>query len=652
MQTASLSLVLAGPILRRTQSNEVNLWLATSAVCRVKATLYPHDASPEVLTLNPGEPGLTVIHAGERLHYLLITLRPAQPLPKDSWIRYELALQPADQADGPWLNHQEWAPDLCYEGETTPKFRITLQTHTVLHGSCRKPHFPGPDGLVAADTLLQRVLSNNSDTDLPEWPSVLVMTGDQIYADDVAGPMLSAIHSLVAQLGLPSEQLSALEVGDIDDSTALYAKPTLYQRSRLLPKTETRQGVLDTMFNGVRKPVFTAVNADNHLITLAEVLAMYLLVWSPAPWASIQTEPPQDLNNKQQQQFEAEHQVLEEFTAGLSRVRRLLAHIPTAMIFDDHDITDDWNLNREWEEAAYEHPFSLRVIGNALIGYLINQAWGNQPDLINDEAVEELQAVLDHPGTSEHDSYIEQLLGFEAWDFRWESDPPLIVLDTRTRRWRSESSARKPSGLLDWEALTDLQRGMRGLDRVLLISAAPIFGVKLIESVQALFAFFGKPLLVDSEYWLGHRGTASGILNVFRHRKTPQNFVVLSGDVHYSFVYDVELRGMRGGPDIWQICSSGLKNEFPDGLLRSFDHLNRWLYSPRSPLNWFTRRRKMRVIPRKPEGTAHGRRVLNGSGIGLVELDDTGAPWRIRQLLAGDDQLVQFDRREEEARWD
>lgn len=126
---------------------------------------------------------------------------------------------------------------------------------------------------------------------------------------------------------------------------------------------------------------------------------------------------------------------------------------------------------------------------------------------------------------------------------------------------------------------------------------------------------------------------------------------MLSGDVHYSFVYDVELRGPVRGPDIWQICSSGLRNEFPPRLLAVLDHLNRWLYAPRSPLNWFTRRRHMRVVPRKPQGTAHGRRLLRGSGIGLVKLDGGGEPWRIRQLL-GEARAVAFTRREGESRWD
>ena len=36
----------------------------------------------------------------------------------------------------------------------------------------------------------------------------------------------------------------------------------------------------------------------------------------------------------------------------------------------DHDVTDDWNLTADWERCAYGHPFSKRIIGNALVAYL------------------------------------------------------------------------------------------------------------------------------------------------------------------------------------------------------------------------------------------------------------------------------------------
>ena len=151
------------------------------------------------------------------------------------------------------------------------------------------------------------------------------------------------------------------------------------------------------------------------------------------------------------------------------------------MIFADHDITDDWNISREWEETAYGHPFSRRVIGNALIGYLLNQGWGNHPDAFTHELLDNLQACLLEPGNATHDQCIDALLKFDHWHYHWPTTPPLVVLDSRTHRWRSESAARKPSGLMDWESLTELQQTMLGLPAVLLVSPTPIFGVKIIK---------------------------------------------------------------------------------------------------------------------------------------------------------------------------
>ena len=154
---------------------------------------------------------------------------------------------------------------------------------------------------------------------------------------------------------------------------------------------------------------------------------------------------------------------------------------------------------------------------------------------------------------------------------------------------------------MDWEALCEMQQELIGQPSVILVSAAPIFGVKLIETIQKIFTFFGKALTVDAENWMAHKGTASVILNIFRHHKTPPNFVILSGDVHYSFVYDVKLRFRRNSPNITQITCSGIKNEFPEKLLRWFDRLNRVLYARRSPLNWFTQRRNMTIKHRRPD---------------------------------------------------
>jgi hypothetical protein len=122
------------------------------------------------------------------------------------------------------------------------------------------------------------------------------------------------------------------------------------------------------------------------------------------------------------------------------------------------------------------------------------------------------------------------------------------------------------------------------------------------------------------------------LLNIFGHSRTPETFVILSGDFHYSFVYDVRLRHKPDRPRTWQITSSGIKNEFPHSLMEWLDRMNRWLYAPRSPLNWFTKRRRMRVTPRMPEGRSAGERLWNNAGIGIVELNEEGEPTAIKQL--------------------
>jgi hypothetical protein len=631
-------LVLAGPILRRLTSRRLTFWLATSQKVGLDLTLYP-DGQPEiVINADRLRAATREISAGQKLFFYLLDLPLEKPLPENTWIGYDLRLN-----DFGW---PDWAPDLVYPGKDNPGFVLKPQLEKLLHGSCRKPHHDSGDGLWRADQLLE-------ETSPQDWPSLLMLSGDQIYADDVGGPLLVAIHQLLEQLQLPEE---ALPDAGVSSSRQLHQeKPYYYHREDLLPKSRAGKQALSQVFGGVHKPIFTADHAHNHLMTLGEVLAMYLLVWSPAGWQTLTTlddgQQPEDLTTDQARTYQDEQAILRPFVEGLPRVRRVLAHLPVAMIFDDHDITDDWNLTASWEEAAYGQAFSQRILGNALLGYWICQGWGNAPEKFPDDLQGAIARVVRQPGGKDHDELAYQLLRFPSWHYHWPTEPVLLVLDTRTHRWRSEISPDKPSGLMDWEALTDLQHELLEHQAVVLVSPAPMFGVKLIEGVQRLFTWMGHPLMVDAENWMAHPGSAYALMNLFRHPRTPQSFVILSGDVHYSFMYDIELRGHQRGPDIWQITSSGIKNEFPARLLDWFDRLNRWLYSPRSPLNWFTKRRQMKIIPRKPEQADSGERLLNAAGIGLVELNAQGHPEEVIQLCV-DGRNIHFYPQQEATRWE
>jgi len=615
-QSDTLPAVIAGPLLRRLEPQRLVIWLVGSRVLRLALRLQAPEG--QALTIDLGPQQCQVVPVGRYAFIHLIDVSLSEALPLDVMIDYDLLV------DGSGI--AEWAPHLLYANASSANFVLHSRIHQLVHGSCRKPHHPANDGLLCIDRLL-------ADAHTPaERPALLMMSGDQVYADDVAGPMLRAIHALIARLELFDEYL---EGAVVDDSASLYGhRASYYHRADLLPALDSNETLRERFFGGVKKPIFTSSTADNHLVTFAEVVAMYLLVWSPTPWTLITPQPP-SLSASEQLRYDQEHVQVDRFRDGLPGVARVFAHLSTLMIFDDHDITDDWNLSAQWEATAYGHPFSQRIIGNALLAYMLCQGWGNQPDVFG-ELLEHTQALAagaqdNHLHAAAQDELLQRLLKFQHWHYVLPTTPALVVLDTRTRRWRSEFALKQPSGLLDWEALSELQQALLDHPSAIIVSPAPIFGVKLIETVQKVFSWCGYPLLVDAENWMAHRGAAQVILNIFRHSRTPGNYVILSGDVHYSFVYEVLIRHRSAGPKIWQITSSGIKNQFPARLLEWFDRLNRWLYSPRSPLNGFTRRRTMQVVPHIPEHAEAGERLWNSAGIGQVFFNEQGQPEAIYQ---------------------
>lgn len=632
--------VIAGPILRHAVSDRLVLWLVGTRRLRLRLRLQLGDAADSLFDRVLIETEVHRVQLGAHAFIHLVDVPLDVTLPHDTRIGYDLGVTESHEGNKPeregretpeaerWIQH--WAPHLCLPGAMHPDFVIKSRLNRIFHGSCRRPHHSSDDGLVRVDQELQ------SCKDVEVRPATLLLTGDQVYADDVAAPMLRAIHALIERLELFDE---TLEGSTVSNSKNLRSHPsTYYHRQDLLPENKANEALIERFLGGVRKPVFTTANAQNHLISLAEVSAMYLLSWSPVAWQLIQPQEPR-LAPKEAERYRWEQERIDKFAAALPRAARALAHFPCYMIFDDHDITDDWNLSADWESTAYGHPFSKRIVGNALIGYLLFQAWGNAPETFRD-VMSLVDGLLQPPSREgflneeRHKNLIDEVLQFSDWSYTLDTNPRLVVLDTRTRRWRSEVSRTRPSGLMDWEALMEFQQAVMGQDAVVVVSATPMFGVKLIEVIQRIFTFFGRPLVVDAENWMAHKGSAKVLFNIFSHSGTPQNFVILSGDVHYSFVYDVRLLRKRNSPRIWQITSSGIKNEFPNDLLEWLDRLNRWLYAPRSPLNWFTKRRRMRVRPRLPTGREAGERLWNGAGIGLVVLDEQGVPTDIRQLNA------------------
>ncbi|MFS1906424.1 alkaline phosphatase family protein [Vibrio lentus] len=664
--TSPLPLLLAGPILRKTTATEVVLWIVTSAPLSGTTQLF--NAEQETPFYSSSLDEQESIQVGTHAWVTLIHLQGE--FPTNVPLEYQIETEQGSIT--------ELAPHLVYKDTRTNndssriEFKISTAADYILHGSCRNPHHPSKDSLVAADNKIanQTVL---------ERPDMLMMSGDQIYADHVAGPTLDAIQQVIQLLGLVGEALPTdSQVSQINSSDALFeSEYHLYQRHHLLPHHNTSDSLLDKLFPKRGIPIFSSTDCENHLVTLSEFIAMYLLVWSPTLWQCINRERLIDNDFKQadrqltpaeQQQWRDESVIIDDFVAGLPQVQRLFAHIPTYMIFDDHDVTDDWNLTVGWEHAVDQNRFATQVIGNGLAAYWMCQGWGNAPEKFSSEFIEqtkqlfspvissnESESSVEDNGESngesngdlsknidpqQHQQYLKMIDRFEEWHYTINTSPKVIVLDTRTRRWRSESRMNKPSGLMDWEALTEFQHQLINQEKVVIVSAAPMFGVKFIETLQKMATTIGKPLMIDAENWMAHPGSANTLISIFTHTKTPTNFVVLSGDVHYSFAYDIKLRYRRNSPNIYQITCSGIKNQFPAPLLKFCDVCDRLLYSPRSVLNYFTKRKRLRIEKRSPDNQTFYR-LSNRSAIGELKLDSDGKPQSIT-TLSGDGKITRF----------
>src|ERR671925_2301644 len=62
---------------------------------------------------------------------------------------------------------------------------------------------------------------------------------------------------------------------------------------------------------------------------------------------------------------------------GDPSIRWLLSTVSTAMIFDDHDVHDDWNISQAWVDEMRRHGWWSEHIVDALASYWVYQHLGN-----------------------------------------------------------------------------------------------------------------------------------------------------------------------------------------------------------------------------------------------------------------------------------
>jgi PhoD-like phosphatase len=630
-------LLLAGPILRRVTLSRVCVWFATERKMSFKLTIQNGSQAIGVSDITKIDTERCQL-GGNLFVYLLV----AQPIANEGVFPFdELLSYRIDQiSENTEKAINLKALKLTYGNNEFPTFFIPKQLERLLHGSCRKPHGhvvqnePNFDALSRGDTEIA-----DHHADVITRPALLLLTGDQIYADDVADSILALLKQKGPLLLGYQEMLPLKDGGTFDPS---------------ISQPDGRKALADD------EAGFSSDQANNHLFTFGEFAAMYIYVlgnavdWTP----DFTLETDADLR-----------QALQDFHKTLPNVRRLLANIPTYMIFDDHDVTDDWNITGAWYDTVRSLPLGRRVIANALAGYWAFQGWGNEPENFDWPMV---HSTIDYLATNNPSNNLAEQYELNTWKHRgWgysvPTNPPIIVMDSRTQR--QPDGAYYPPQLMDRYALDwlrmewitlmvkkehDIKMGhINDLPLwPIIVATTPVMGFAPVDGVQqlALWAvgaiedsliirLIEKQLqarglgtsylanVLDAEGWICNRDGFGNFMNCVLHRMDIQQCVFLSGDVHYSFTARAHFDNMGKTLHCFQLTSSALCNTPSDnGKLigqvgqakGESGHNNWWAYNPEQ--RWET---KTQYIPE--DGTIN-QRITSQCNIGLVEFNEAGQP--------------------------
>lgn len=572
-----LALKLAGPIVRRVSSREIHVWLLLSEPVAVRGrsvrgpTVRTHYREADILGQTAPQPALK-ISAGLHLHLLRIAPSSGRPYLGGSTVVYDVEVELSKDK---WTSIVKDDAACCLKGMHYPSVLIPSSRapdYHVLYGSCRKLHAAGGDPLAVA---LARI-----DDGVMQRPHALFLGGDQLYADEVSLLLAGPLERLAARLG---------SVDGADEPSLRLG------RGVMPPLGQPRSALLK------REAGFSTGEGDHHLLSFWEFVAHYLMsfnaaLWPPAeelkmerdvatrreqaakmPWMAASGAGASGLVKKLCEELKA----LEESRSATVALSRLMANSSTLMMFDDHEVTDDWNLTQRWMAEVEKSPIGHRVIANALASFWIFQGYGNAPDRKDCPPPPMIAGTIGQYLAGKHgavEPYVALMLKQMRWSFSFSQTPPVYCVDTRTRRGAAEvttmltglneeSNTMSNVSLVDVAQFEALKAWLAALDsgsHPLIISPVPLFAFTLLETAQRGASNLGEwaARMLDNEGWRSNPG------NFYRFAEALTAFkgdriVVLSGDIHFGFVREATIGLPTRGIKVLQLTSSAIRNEAP-----------------------------------------------------------------------------------------
>ncbi|HUR84278.1 MAG TPA: alkaline phosphatase D family protein [Solirubrobacteraceae bacterium] len=267
---------------------------------------------------------------------------------------------------------------------------------------------------------------------------------------------------------------------------------------------------------------------------------------------------------------------------GQPTLRWLLATVPTAMIFDDHDVHDDWNTSAAWKATMRAEPWWPDRIAGALETYWIYQHLGNlsPAQLADDPLLCKVRAAEDGgPVLRQFALDADCEGGGGIWSYSRDlAGTRLVVLDGREGRLLEEG-ARQMFDDEEWRWVVERTSG--DFDHLVIANTLPVLLAPTFHYLEAfneavcagawgsLAARLGERMRqgLDLEHWAAFQKSFHRLLELTREvgagrrGSAPASILYLGGDIHQGYLQEVAFRagaGVRSA--VYQAVCSPVRN--------------------------------------------------------------------------------------------
>ncbi|WP_394621769.1 alkaline phosphatase D family protein [Lentzea sp. JNUCC 0626] len=346
-------------------------------------------------------------------------------------------------------------------------------------------------------------------------------------------------------------------------------------------------------------------------------------------------------------------------TWGDPEIRWLLSVVPTAMIFDDHDVRDDWNTSETWRKQMADKPWWKDRVRGAIVSYWVYQHLGNlsPAELAKDPLYAKVKAqdtdVL--PLLEEFaEAADKEVDGHKStwWSFRRDfGRARLLMVDTRCGRILDEGARQMVSD----DEFAWIERNTEHddeYDHLLIGSSLPWLMPHALSHLQSINEIGAqKPgwqgwaaekirQAVDLEHWPAFRASFDRLSRMIEKagNNGAATVCVLSGDVHHSYVAEAEFASPTKAVVAQLVCSP-IHNEAPKFLRPGFR-----LSWSRPASKVF---RRLATFVGVPEDLVHWRKTNGphfGNSVALLDFDGRRARYRLISATGGETASVSLGR--------